>query len=91
MAFESAITGRGNIGNRAFTFGTFTNGGGDTGGDIKTGLHRCEFLALQHKGSAVATNAPVVNETLPVDGSAVTVVTDDGADGNWFAFGDMLL
>lgn len=91
MAFASAISGRGNMGNKAFTFGTFTNGAGDSGGNINTGLHRCEFLSLQHNKSAVVSNQPVVNETLPVDGSAVTIVTDAGDDGYWWAFGDMLL
>jgi hypothetical protein len=81
------------MGNKAFTFGTFTNGnaGGDVGGDINTGLHRCEFISLQHKDTAVVTNQPVVNATFPVDGSAVAIVTDDAEDGYWFAFGDMLL
>ncbi len=91
MSFASAITGRGNMGNKAFVFGTFTNAGGDTGGNVNTGLHRCEFMALQHNAGAVVANQPVVNETLPVDGSAVTIVSDDGADGYWWAFGDMLL
>ena len=91
MAFASAISGRGNMGNRAFTFGTFTNGVADKGGNINTGLHRCEFISLQHNKSAAIANQPVVNETLPVDGSAVTIVTDADEDGYWWAIGDMLL
>ena len=88
MAFASAITGRLVAGNKMVTWGTFTNAGGDTGGDVVTGLHSCEFMALQHMKSAVILNAPVVNETLPVAGSAVTIVTDDGEDGYWMASGD---
>jgi hypothetical protein len=30
-----------------------------------------------------------VNETLPVAGNAITIVTVDGADGLWEAIGDM--
>lgn len=88
MAFASAITARDIWGSQAVTMGTFTNGGGETGGDIKTGLHLCTAIFLQHGAGAVVADAPVVNETLPVDGSAVTVVTTDGADGTWIAFGD---
>lgn len=91
MAFASAITGRGIMGNKACTFGTFTNGAADVGGDINTGLHQCEFISLQHSGAAVVADQPAVNETLPADGKAVTVATTVGADGFWFAFGDMLL
>lgn len=88
MAMTSAITGRDTWGSKAVTWGTFTNGGADEGGDIATGLHSCEAIFLQHGKSAVIANAPVVNETLPVAGSAVTIVTDAGEDGTWLAIGD---
>ncbi len=89
MAFASTITRieQNHIGDRVVTHGTYTNGSGDVGGDIDTGLAQCEFICLQPIGSAVIVAAPVVNETLPVDGSAVTVVTSDNEDGNWFAYG----
>jgi hypothetical protein len=35
----------------------------------------------------VATNAPVVNESLPCAGSAVTMVCDSSAAGYWHAIG----
>jgi hypothetical protein len=91
MAFASAITWRDVWGSKAVVGGTYTNGngGGDIGGDIDTGLHMCEFIELTPKSSAVETNAAVVNEALPVAGSAVTIVTDDAADGYWLAIGDM--
>ena len=88
MAFASAITNRDVWGDKAVTIGTFTNGEADAGGDINTGLHRCEMIILQHGKSAVIANQPVINETLPVDGSAVTVVTDTGEDGTFLAIGD---
>ena len=87
MAFSSTILGRTVFGNKVVTWGTFTNGASDTGGDIDTGLKVCEFIVLQHKGSSVVSDVPVVNETLPCDGSAVTIVTAAGEDGYWFAFG----
>lgn len=88
MAFASAITSRDAWGDKAVTMGTFTNGEADAGGDINTGLHQCEMIILQHGKSAVIANQPVVNETLPVAGSAVTIVTDAGEDGTWLAIGD---
>lgn len=89
MSFASTITSRDHWGGKAVAMGTFTNtGGGDTGGDINTGLHRCEAIFLQHAKSSVIANQPVVNETLPVAGSAVTIVTDGGEDGTWLAIGD---
>lgn len=88
MAFASTITERSIFGNKAFSWGTFTNASGDTGGDIDTGLTTCEAIFLQAGGSSVIATAATVNETLPVAGSAVTIVTDDNEDGTWFAFGN---
>ena len=88
MAFTPAITKRDVWGDKAVTMGTFTNDGGSTGGNIATGLHLCEAIFLQPSGGAVNANAPVVNETLPVAGSAVTIVTDADATGTFIALGD---
>ena len=88
MAFASTITQRPTaMGNKRISAGTFTSDGGSTGGDINTGLNRCEAIWLQHTGAAVTTDAPSVNETLPVAGSAVTIVTTANALGNWIAMG----
>jgi hypothetical protein len=87
MAFESSVGGQAVEGNLRITYGTYTNGSGDTGGDIDTGLPVCDFIMLQPGGSSAIATASVVNETLPVAGSAVTVVTADNEDGTWFAFG----
>jgi len=86
MAFASTITCRTIAGNKTVTFGTWTTD--TTGGDINTGLHSCEFITLQQNKSAVIANAPVVNETLPVAGDAVTIVVDSGEGGYWMAIGD---
>jgi hypothetical protein len=43
-------------------------------------------MLLQVKGSAVG-NAPAVNETMPADGDAVTIVTDADAVGTWVVVG----
>ena len=91
MAFTASVTQRDVWGSMAVSMGTFTNEAGDKGGNIATGLNRCYGLILQPGSTAVATNACVVNETFTangLDGSAITIVTDDGVDGNWLAFGD---
>ena len=87
MAFSSTCTQRPTaVGNRRRSFGTFDCSSA-TGGDIDTKLTRCETISLTLKSSAVVANAPVVNEDLPVAGSAVTIVTDSGATGYWEAWG----
>lgn len=87
MAFASTITDTKVAGDERETRGTFANTGGSTGGNIDTGLEICESLVLQHIGSAVVASAPVVNETFPVAGSAVTVVTVADTTGVWVAKG----
>ena len=88
MAFTSAILGRTIASNKSITWGTFTTSSTEAGGDIDTGLHMCEMLIPVIGGGTVATNAPVVNETFPVAGNAVSIVTDASADGMWVAIGD---
>ncbi len=89
MAFSSVITDISVFGNKSVAYGTYESDG-DDGGDIDTGLVLCEFISLTVKGSSDVTLVPTVNETLPVDGSAVTI--DNGGstdiDGYWWAFGN---
>ena len=87
MAFEYTVEGKTVMGNKRVHFGTFTNGGGDSGGDIVTGLRRVEFISLQHTGAAAIASAPVVNETIPATTGTMTIVTTAGADGVWWAMG----
>ena len=84
MSFSSNITQKTVFGNKVVSYGTYTSGG-TTGGDIDTGVKVCELLLLQPKGGVASTSA--VNETLPMDGSAVTVVIASGVDGYWLAIG----
>ena len=87
MAFTSAVSVRSNSGNKRMNMGTWTTSSTETGGDIDTGLRSCEMIVLQHMASAVTADTPVVNETLPCDGSAVTIVQLASADGFWIAWG----
>jgi len=85
MAFSSAITERSVMGNKRVHFGTW-DGGGDNGGDVNTGLKSVEYMSLTPLTSASAA-APAVAETLPVDGSAVTIACGADVDGYWMAMG----
>ncbi len=85
MAFTSTITGYSYWGSKRVNWGTWTTD--TTGGDIDTGLDMCEGIVLQHTGSAVVADDPAINETLPVAGSAITIVVTSGKGGNWRAWG----
>lgn len=88
MAFTSAISRRGYTGDgRREHQGTYTNTSGSTGGDISTGLNRVDELILQPVDSSVESNASVVNETFPVAGADITIVTDANQSGIWIAKG----
>lgn len=87
MAFASAVTAYGVEGDMAVSRGTYTSSASGTGGDIDTGLAHCEHIKLTPKAAAVSASAPVVNETLPVAGNAVTIVTIADEVGYWKAMG----
>lgn len=87
MAFESAIIKESVFGDMRIRIGTYTNGSGDTGGEIVTGLTNCDYIELQPIGSAVIATQSVVNETFPLASGSITVVTADNEDGTWFAIG----
>lgn len=91
MAFTSTISPRKfpiATGDRSYTQGTFANASGsDIGGDVDTGLKVCESIFFSVNASAIVTAYPVVNETLPAAGDAVTIVTLGDQDGTWMAWG----
>jgi hypothetical protein len=85
MAFTAKKTGEHVFGDLRVTMGTYA-GGGETGGDINTGLHQCVHMVLT-PGAAAPTEAPAVNETMPCAGDAVTIAVTNNTDGFWMAFG----
>jgi len=85
--FTTTITYYGVRGNKKFRTGTYTSASSNTGGDIDTGLTVVTDFVLIPSGSTVNANAPVVNETLPVAGNAITIVNDADATGYWEASG----
>lgn len=87
MAMTSAKVGETVIGNFRVTYGTWT-AGGDTGGNINTGLRLCNIMLLTASGGSIVADAPTVNETLPYNGAAITIITTSNTSGYWMAFGD---
>jgi hypothetical protein len=88
LAFAYTVTKKMLVGDLVRTHGTYTNGSGDTGGNIDTQMDRCLWIKMTAKGTAVVATAPAANETFPCEGHAVTVVTADNEDGYWEAEGE---
>jgi hypothetical protein len=86
MAFSFSVKERGVFGDKRYVKGTY-DCTGVTGGDISTGLQTCEQIFLQPTGTAVIANQHVCNETFPVSGGVITIVTNSGDKGLFIAFG----
>jgi len=98
MAFATTFEQEFTIGNLRLVSGTYTSDGGSTGGNIQFDNTETVFhLHLQPKGSAVVSDQPAVNETLPLAASddaegdtvtkrtEVTIVTKANEVGTFFA------
>jgi len=85
MAFTSTITSYAVFGDMKVSWGTWSTD--TTGGDIDTGLNICKGITLTHNSDAAIADQPAINETLPVVGSAVTIVNTSAKGGNWMAWG----
>lgn len=91
MAFASTIEGRAPLNppnkreNEAaaleWVWGTYTNAGGDTGGEINPECDNVLFVSVSD-----ATGANAVRTQLDVASDGVfTITTTDGDDGRWLA------
>ena len=88
MADISTFVGRAVVGNECCTWGTYSDAAPAGTGEINTKLHICNRIFIQPYGATVATNATTVDETLPMAGSAITIVCDNSQVGLWIAWGD---
>lgn len=82
MAFAYAVTRATVVGDQRMIVGTFTNTDTDSGGAIATGLglvNAFEVIPTSH----VDASLPKIT----ISGGTVTVVCDNGLDGNWVAVG----
>jgi hypothetical protein len=83
MAFASTVTDQTVVGNIRMVYGTFTNGETDSGGDITPGLDNVRGFSCVPTGQVGAT-MPKYSFASGV----ITLVTDNGVDGNWIAWGN---
>ncbi len=75
------------FGGLRFAWGTFTDSSAGTADNLNTGLSKVIGVWFQMTASGVEDNYPTVNETMPCDGSAVTMICDASAAGYWYALG----
>jgi len=90
MAFTSAVVKKFRLGRNKIRFGTFTNTGGSTGGDIDSGMKLCDFLVPWFMKNAAIATFIGTNEDFsagPIAGNAITIVTAADEDGYWLAVG----
>jgi hypothetical protein len=87
MAFTSTIERKGRMGVHKFRIGTYTSTLGSEGGNIDTGMPVVYSMKLMPKTTAVLDDESTVYETMPCDGTAVTIVTTADETGYWFAIG----
>lgn len=90
MAFSYTTTQRTVFGNEKVRRGTFQVTSNSTGGDVATGLKSCRFFSAQVLSTTTAAAKFAINETFPVAGGAITVVSDVASstiNGVWQAFG----
>jgi len=87
MAFTSTIERKGRMGIHKFRIGTYTSTDSDEGGNIDTGMPVVYSMKLMPKTTAVLDDESTVYETMPCDGTAVTIVTTADETGYWFAIG----
>lgn len=72
-------------GPKRHTSGTFTNTGGSTGGAIRTGMARVDFMETTPTSTAPASHTRVTTDLPAVDG--ITIATTADVDGIWHAVG----
>lgn len=88
MAFSSTVTtqpGPAIIGPYRFISGTFVNAAGDVGGTIAastTGVN-----AIVAYGAWITSHVGAQQPKVTISGGAITLVTEDGTDGNWWLIG----
>ena len=86
MAFAYVVNVSFTIGAKKIVTGSYTNAVAGTGGDIDTGLSVCESFVCSPAAAAV-TNAHVANETFPVSGGVITIITANTESGCFVASG----
>jgi hypothetical protein len=87
MALTTDVDIRTVIGDMEVRGGTYLFSGGDTTDAINTELNIVMHMTLTAYGAAIVADAPTVNETLPYDGHAITIISTANKGGRWLAYG----
>lgn len=77
----TTIEVRGNMGSRSFRVGTISVTTWEVTADIDVGMKTVEHLSLTLTATTATASthqAPIVNETFPIAGSAITVLFPEG-------------
>ena len=82
MAFAYTIKKTSVFGDVRVEMGTYTNGAGDSGGTIKTGLKEVYYF----NSDCETSNAGASNK-VAISGGEVTITTANNEDGKWLAIG----
>ena len=82
MAFSYTVKKTSVFGDVRAEMGTYTNGSGDTGGTIKTGLKEVYYF----NSDCETSNAGASNK-VAISGGEVTITTASDEDGKWLAIG----
>ena len=89
MAFSYLHIDHGYIRSKAWEICSFTETAAGVGGEVVFRyLKRVDFAQIQEQSAGTVAAGAVVNETFPLSGNSVTIVTQAGSDGYIFAIGD---
>lgn len=90
MALTQSTIDKGFIGDRRYEIKSFTqSAAADVGGNITfTWLKRVACAWIQEKSAGTIAAGASINETFPLAGNAVTIVTQGSSDGYIIAIGD---
>ena len=86
MAFTPVTNGGGTVGPQGLkvVWGTFTNGAGDSGGNIETGFAAILDVSITPTSHF---NTAYPKFTWTASDGTVAIVTEDNMDANWMAWG----
>jgi hypothetical protein len=90
LALTSALIKKGFSGSQRYEIRSYTqSSSADVGGDITfSWLKRVLYAEIQEKSAGTIAAGAVINETFPLAGNVVTIVTQGSSDGYIMAWGD---
>lgn len=87
MSITITKVGESVFGDKRVVYGKYVCDGGDSGGEITTGLLHIDMMQVTAAGSSIVADAPTINETFPLSGGDATIICTANSSGYWMAFG----